>query len=363
MTKPSPEAIIHHVCEAFRCDKAEVYSGTRNRRVAMARGMIIDLLRSMTRMSYPEIAVLMQCTSHSTVVTAHKRYKQKAKEGAYLSEIPGCAELYGKITDIRDRVASMVMTQWRAKTILSIDPGFASTGWALMVNCSASGSHYMNKDSPPKLVDYGNESLSKLVDTDSHRRWASLTDALLSSKLLEHARTADYIVVETSLVSSAYGNRRTQRLGAMWVCHGVLIGAIQAATGVPVETVDVTEWKRGVLGKPNAPKAHVESLVCNLYPNLLQDKQRQDVYDAIALGMWWVFVNENQRMELSRMRSKAARLSDRAPKRKREVIGNAVNGISPGGLANEAADQQQHAACAASSGGILGQPRVVRPPA
>jgi chromosomal replication initiator protein len=67
------EEIVAGVCAMFRVDLAELMGRGRHPRVVLARSAAAWLARSMTTMSFPEIARVMGRPNHSTVVTACQR--------------------------------------------------------------------------------------------------------------------------------------------------------------------------------------------------------------------------------------------------------------------------------------------------
>lgn len=95
--------IIDEVCRVLRVDASELFGKGRHKRVVLARSMCAALGRSLTTMSYPEIARGLGRPNHSTVITAVKRLERQmgneatASVGLYLgSDLDGAAgELAG----------------------------------------------------------------------------------------------------------------------------------------------------------------------------------------------------------------------------------------------------------------------------
>lgn len=65
--------IIHVVCDALRVDPSDVLGSSRHKRVVFARALAAHLARSMTTLSFPEIAREMHRPNHSTIITACNR--------------------------------------------------------------------------------------------------------------------------------------------------------------------------------------------------------------------------------------------------------------------------------------------------
>jgi chromosomal replication initiator protein len=65
--------IIEEVCRVLRVEASELFGKGRHKRVVLARSVCAVLGRSLTTMSYPEIARALGRPNHSTVVTAVQR--------------------------------------------------------------------------------------------------------------------------------------------------------------------------------------------------------------------------------------------------------------------------------------------------
>jgi len=76
------ESILKTVTEQMRIPRNRVMGHSRHRAVVAARSMVIYLTRQLTAMSYPEIAVAMGRSNHSTVLTATRRVEQGLARGA-----------------------------------------------------------------------------------------------------------------------------------------------------------------------------------------------------------------------------------------------------------------------------------------
>jgi chromosomal replication initiation ATPase DnaA len=65
--------ILEEVCRVLRVEPGELFGKGRHKRVVLARSVCAVLARSLTTMSYPEIARALGRPNHSTVVTAVQR--------------------------------------------------------------------------------------------------------------------------------------------------------------------------------------------------------------------------------------------------------------------------------------------------
>ncbi len=74
------ETIVDVVSEEMAVAKRDILGSSRNRRIVLARSMVIHLARTLTTMSYPEIASAMGRTSHSTIVTAFNRMQAQLRD-------------------------------------------------------------------------------------------------------------------------------------------------------------------------------------------------------------------------------------------------------------------------------------------
>jgi chromosomal replication initiator protein len=69
--------IIEEVCRVLRVEAGELFGKGRHKRVVLARSVCAVLGRSLTTMSYPEIARALGRPNHSTVVTAVQRLQSQ----------------------------------------------------------------------------------------------------------------------------------------------------------------------------------------------------------------------------------------------------------------------------------------------
>jgi chromosomal replication initiator protein len=89
------EQIIEHTCRTLRVQPSDLMSKGRHKRVVMARALSAHLARSLTTLSFPDIARALGRPNHSTVVTACKRIEQQMArdEGLDLGEEAAAPEL------------------------------------------------------------------------------------------------------------------------------------------------------------------------------------------------------------------------------------------------------------------------------
>ena len=82
--------IIRSTCAAVTVDPRDLSGKTRHVRVVLARALITHLARSMTTLSFPEIAKALGRPNHSTVITAHQRIQKQlaADEPVDLPDAP-----------------------------------------------------------------------------------------------------------------------------------------------------------------------------------------------------------------------------------------------------------------------------------
>lgn len=71
------DEIIEHTCRALRVQPGDLMGKGRHKRVVMARALSAHLARSLTTLSFPDIARALGRPNHSTVVTACKRIEQQ----------------------------------------------------------------------------------------------------------------------------------------------------------------------------------------------------------------------------------------------------------------------------------------------
>lgn len=85
----SANIIIEETCRDLRVELAEFVGKYRNTRVCLARGLAAVLLRELTSLSFPEIAIRLHRPNHSSVITAYNRVRGQLKDKAILSGLGG----------------------------------------------------------------------------------------------------------------------------------------------------------------------------------------------------------------------------------------------------------------------------------
>lgn len=151
------------------------------------------------------------------------------------------------------------------RTILAIDPGTATTGYAVLVT--------KNTGSDPKLVSYGcittkpNSSLSKRLET--------LAKNLRS--LVKHFRPHELIVEELFFAKNA------KTAIAVGQARGVIL-LVGEENKIKIFEYKPAEVKLAVTGYGQAPKKQVQEMVKNIL-HLESIPRPDDAADAIALGL------------------------------------------------------------------------------
>ena len=75
------DVILAEVCKALQVEITDVHGKGRHPRVVLARAMVAYLCRTLTTLSFPEIAGIIRRTNHSTVITAFRRFERQMAEG------------------------------------------------------------------------------------------------------------------------------------------------------------------------------------------------------------------------------------------------------------------------------------------
>ena len=85
------DVILAEACKALRVEVVDVHGKGRHPRVVMARAMVAYLCRTLTTLSFPEIASIIRRNNHSTVITAFRRFERQMAEGeAPADGVPEC---------------------------------------------------------------------------------------------------------------------------------------------------------------------------------------------------------------------------------------------------------------------------------
>ena len=74
------EAIISKICEEMSVTKEDLTGKGRQKKVVLARELIVHTARNLTTKSFPEIAYAIGRPNHSTVITAAKRFKDRVAQ-------------------------------------------------------------------------------------------------------------------------------------------------------------------------------------------------------------------------------------------------------------------------------------------
>lgn len=74
------DTIITRICQEMTVSKSDLAGKGRQKKVVMARELIVHTARDLTSKSFPEIAYAIGRPNHSTVITAAKRFKERIAE-------------------------------------------------------------------------------------------------------------------------------------------------------------------------------------------------------------------------------------------------------------------------------------------
>ena len=74
------DTIISRICNEMTVSKSDLTGKGRQKKVVMARELIVHTARNLTSKSFPEIAYAIGRPNHSTVITAAKRFKDRVAE-------------------------------------------------------------------------------------------------------------------------------------------------------------------------------------------------------------------------------------------------------------------------------------------
>lgn len=101
------DQIVDHVCLALRVPRDELAGRGRHPRVVLARAAVAYLARTMTTLSYPEIARALGRPNHSTVVTAFQRISARVEAGEIVDPEGSMGLADVASTPLRDLLESM----------------------------------------------------------------------------------------------------------------------------------------------------------------------------------------------------------------------------------------------------------------
>jgi chromosomal replication initiator protein len=75
------EVVLSEICKTLGVEVMDVHGKGRHPRVVLARGLVAYLCRTLTTLSFPEIASIIGRDNHSTVITAFKRFERQMAQG------------------------------------------------------------------------------------------------------------------------------------------------------------------------------------------------------------------------------------------------------------------------------------------
>lgn len=106
-------AIIEAVCAQLQISRGDLLGASRHRRLVAGRGVVAWLARSLTTMSYPEIAHLLGRRNHSTVHAAARRIEAALAAGTPLAVGDGMPDLdpHAFIEQLRRRIVRECATR------------------------------------------------------------------------------------------------------------------------------------------------------------------------------------------------------------------------------------------------------------
>lgn len=84
-----PEEILDAVIERLGVERAPIVDGGRHKRVVLARGLAVYLLRELTTCSFPEIARLFGRQGHSSALGADRRVRTMLEADETIVDAPG----------------------------------------------------------------------------------------------------------------------------------------------------------------------------------------------------------------------------------------------------------------------------------
>ena len=79
---PTCDEIVRHVAGHFGLTREQIHSPSRDRTIALARGLAIYIIRKHCSMSFPEMGRAIGKKNHSTIVMAWQRIDALCKSDA-----------------------------------------------------------------------------------------------------------------------------------------------------------------------------------------------------------------------------------------------------------------------------------------
>ncbi len=102
------DVIVVEVCKALRVEVSDLQGRGRHPRTVLARSMVAYLCRTLTTLSFPEIARATGRDNHSTIITAFKRFTRQMADGLTLEadNAPGMGGL--SLREATERLAKHI---------------------------------------------------------------------------------------------------------------------------------------------------------------------------------------------------------------------------------------------------------------
>ena len=94
--KEETDFVVDQVTSMMQVSKKELYSDCRFRKLAMARSIIMNLLRDLSSLSYPKIGEIMGGKDHSTIIHHIRLKRDKTR---FWSEGTECWRIYKTVYD------------------------------------------------------------------------------------------------------------------------------------------------------------------------------------------------------------------------------------------------------------------------
>lgn len=108
------DEIVNAVVEQTGVPRAQVLGSGRQQHAVIARSLVVHLARTLTTLSYPEIAAVMGRNTHSTIITAAQRIEKQIAAG-HVVTLPLTMERLA-LADLTQRLKDAVMRGTVGKT-------------------------------------------------------------------------------------------------------------------------------------------------------------------------------------------------------------------------------------------------------
>ena len=152
------------------------------------------------------------------------------------------------------------------RRIIGLDPGLATTGFAVVEADEQVANHY-------RAVDYG------VVRTASHRHHGERLKKIYD-RLGELLRV---YCPEVAMIEKVYFGKAAKTAMAVGEARGVMVMAL-AERGVPVFDITPPEVKKNVVGNGRASKQQVQQMVKRIF-GLAEVPRPPDAADALAIAL------------------------------------------------------------------------------